>query len=264
MTARPSNWIPSRRIRQAWALALGVAAAAAVGGLWSPFFLLLLVPALGAGWAGFVMMRIRHQLSQGGGDWEHRIHESVIARLALPDAAQASLLDIGCGDGSLLIALLDKAPGLDATGVDFWGRDWDYAQAACEARLAAQGRQAEFRRMDAAQLTFADECFDLVVSVMCFHEVRAPDGAATRGPVTAVREALRVLKPGGAFVLVDRFGDRADYGDPADLQTVLAVAIDLRRDPLVATLGIPWPLNTRRAMGPVEMISGRKPKSETV
>ncbi|MCI3134726.1 class I SAM-dependent methyltransferase [Phenylobacterium aquaticum] len=258
MTARTSNWIPSRRIRQAGALALGLAAAAAVGALWSPLFLLLLIPALGAGWATFVMMRIRDQLSPGRGDWERRIHQSVVARLAPPPDAQADLLDIGCGDGSLLIALLDDAPGLVATGVDFWGRDWDYAQAACEARLAKQGCQAVFRRMDAARLEFADERFDLVVSVMCFHEVRAPVGAARRGPVAAVAEALRVLKPGGRFVFIDRFADRADYGDLGDLQAVLAPVLALRREPLVAALGIPWPLNTRRAMGPVEMVSGRK------
>jgi signal transduction histidine kinase len=34
-----------------------------------------------------------------------------------------------------------------------------------------------------------------------------------------------VLRPGGVFVLVDRFGDRADYGDEAELLAVLAPAI---------------------------------------
>jgi hypothetical protein len=45
-------------------------------------------------------------------------------------------------------------------------------------------------------------------------------GAAARSLV-AVNEALRVLRPGDAFVFVDRFGDANDYGDPAELARVL-------------------------------------------
>jgi hypothetical protein len=67
-----------------------------------------------------------------------------------------------------------------------------------------------------------------------------------------------VLRPGGTFVFVDRFGDVADYGDKAGLERVLHSATELLRDPLVAMLGIPWPLRTKRALGPVEVLSGRK------
>jgi SAM-dependent methyltransferase len=90
---------------------------------------------------------------------------------------------------------------------------------------------------------------------MCFHEV----GEAPRGPLMALTEALRVLKPGGRFVLVDRFRDAADYGDPAGLDAMLAAATDLRRERLVNTLGIPWPINSKRSLGPVDILSGRKP-----
>ncbi|MDQ0465015.1 SAM-dependent methyltransferase [Caulobacter ginsengisoli] len=258
MTARTSNWIPSRRIRFVAGLALAFAAAAAVGSRWSLLALLLLVPALGAGWAAFVMLRIRRQLSPGrGGGWERRIHELVVSRLGLAPDSRAAALDIGCGDASLLVALLDHAPAVAATGVDYWSGSWDYAQAACEARLSRLGLKAAFQRMDAARLVFPDASFDAVVSVMCFHEVKAPRGVKMRGPLLAVSEALRVLRPGGAFVFVDRFGDAADYGEPAGLAAVLPVA-GVRRESLVATLGVPWPLNTRRSLGPVEVISGRK------
>lgn len=258
MSERTSNWIPSRRIRIAVGLALGSAVAAGLGGLWSPIALVLLVPALGAGWAAFVMLRIRRQLSSRGGGWERRIHERAIERLALPRDSRASVLDIGCGDASLLVALLEHAPAVTATGIDYWGANWDYAKAACEQRLARLNLRATFRRMDAARLDFPDASFDAVVSVMCFHEVKAPRGAKLRGPLLAVREALRVLKPGGRFVLIDRFDDPADYGKPAGLAELLQSATDLRREPLVAALGIPWPLKTKRALGPVVMLSGRK------
>ena len=247
-----SNWIPRRRIRLAILIALFFAAFAVMGALRSPWALLLLIPAAGAGVAAVIMLRIRRQLSAG---WQQRIHDLVAERLALPADTTDAVLDIGCGDASLLVTLRRRAPGIAATGIDFWGSDWDYAQSACEARLP----DATFRRMDAGQLDFPDASFDRVTSVMCFHEVPARDGATQPGPLVAVTEALRVLKPGGRFVLVDRFRDAGDYGDAAALDAILAATDNLRRDALVDTLGIPWPLNSNRSLGPVDILSGRKP-----
>jgi SAM-dependent methyltransferase len=258
MSAATSNWIPRKRIRFAVGLALAFAAAGVIGGVWSHAALVLLLPSLGAGWAAFVMLRIRRQLSPGGGGFERRIHDLVVSRLSLSSDQQASVLDIGCGDASLLATLLAHAPEVTATGIDFWGANWEYAQSACEAHLASLGLRATFRRMDAARLDFPDASFDVVVSVMCLHEVRAPPGATMRGPLLALGEALRVLRPGGVFVLVDRFGDAADYGDAVELTTVLRSTTGLRRESLVATLDVPWPLKTKRALGPVEMLSGRR------
>ena len=260
MSPKTSNWIPRKRIDLAAGVALVLAALGLIGSTWSPAMLVFLVPALGAGWVAFVMLRIRHQLSPSGGNWEQRIHQQVVSRLALAADKQASALDIGCGDASLLVTLLDQSPGVSATGIDFWGANWDYAQAACEARLSSLGYRAAFHRMDAARLAFPDESFDIVVSVMCFHEVRAPD-VAMRGPLVALSEALRVLAPGGSYVFIDRFGDPADYGDGTELMTILEATTGLRREPLVPTLGIPWPLNTKRSLGPVEMLSGQKPSA---
>ena len=259
MSKETSGWIPQKRIRLAIGLALAFAAAAILGSVWlSRAAFAFLVPALGAGWAAFVMLRIRQQLSSVGGGWERRIHKLAVSRCALSSDSQWSVLDIGCGDGSLLIALLEDAPEICATGIDFWGSHWDYAQSVCESRPSKLGLRAAFRRMDAARLEFPDESFDVVVSVMCFHEVQAPPGAAMRGPLVAVSEALRVLRQGGVFVLVDRFGAAADYGDKAELAAVLQATTAVRRESLVATLGIPWPLNTQRALGPVEILSGQK------
>lgn len=247
-----SNWIPRRRIRLAMLIGTFFVVVAAMGGMRTPWAWLLLVPAAGAGVAVFIMLRIKAQLSAG---WQQRIHDLVADRLALAPDAEEAVLDIGCGDASLLTTLLRRAPGITATGVDFWGSGWDYAQSACEARLP----DATFQRMDAGRLEFPEASFDCVTSVMCFHEVPVPDGATLPGPLVAVTEALRVLKPGGRFVLVDRFRDARDYGDPAGLDAILASTADLRREQLVGALGIPWPLNAKRSLGPVDVLTGRKP-----
>jgi len=258
MNAGTSGWIPLKRVRFAAGLALAFAVVGVIGSVWSRAALVFLIPALGAGWVAFLMTQIRRQLAPRGGGWERRIHELVVSRLALSPDSRASVLDIGCGDASLLITLMEQAPALTATGIDYWGANWDYAQSACAARASKLGLHATFRRMDAALLEFPDESFDVVVSVMCFHEVRAQRGATMRGPLVAVCEAMRVLRPGGAFVFVDRFGAAADYGGPGELAAVFQATAQLRRERLVETLGVPWPLNTKRALGPVEMLSGRK------
>lgn len=255
MTAETSRWIPRRRIRIAFVVAAVLFAAAVAGALVSQLALLLLLPALMAAATGLVMLRVRYQLSPRGGGFEQRIHSLVVDRL--PDAP-LRVLDVGCGDASLIMALLERAPQLAATGVDLWANAWDYAQAACEERVTRRGWHVTFRRADAARLDFADGSFDFVSAVMCFHEVRAPAGESTRGPLLAIREALRVLRPGGHFVFIDRFRDASDFGDSAALSENLAAAASVRRAALVPTLRVPWPLSSHRALGPVDVISGQK------
>ena len=75
--------------------------------------------------------------------------------------------------------------------------------------MAARGR---FEKGDAAKLAFPDETFDAVVSNFAFHEVRT-----AKDKRDVVREALRVLKKGGAFSLQDMFAQKALYGDMEDL-----------------------------------------------
>lgn len=251
-----SNWIPKRRIRIALAIAAGLAIVALAGTIVSPFALVLLLPAAGAGWAARVMVNVRRCLSDGGGGVERRIHDLVVAELALAATAEVALLDIGCGAGDLIVRVLERSPGVRATGVDLWGPGWDYARSSCERKLTDAGFQAEFEQMDAARLRYPDATFDAVVSVMCFHEVRRAGAPRSEGPRAAVREVLRVLRPGGRFVLVDRFADDTEFGPRALIDTVLRDAVDVRRVPLTHVLDLPGALASPRALGPVEVITG--------
>lgn len=253
-----SKWIPRRRIAITRTIAVGLFVAALTGAFWWTPALLLGVPALAVAWVAWVMARVRTQLSLSGAGWERRIHEVVAESLGLGSDASMSVLDVGCGDAGLIDILLGRSPSLAMTGVDLWSDGWDYSQEACERRLDQHGRHARFRRMDAGRLDFADGSFQAVVSVMCFHEVPTVTGDTVGGPVRAVAEALRVLQPGGRFVLVDRFDDHRAF-EPAALDSVLRhVSLDTRQS-LVSRLGIPWPLNGRPSLGPVRLIAGTKP-----
>lgn len=115
-----------------------------------------------------------------------QIEQAVVLRLASPLEGRR-VLDVGCGDGTLAVAMAQR--GAAVTGVD-----------ADPAMLVAAGQRAEaagarltLHEGRAEQLPFADASFDVVVAVTVLCLVRAP------GDV--VREAARVLRPGGRLVL---------------------------------------------------------------
>lgn len=120
------------------------------------------------------------------------------------------LLDIGCGAGALTIRCAKKFPNAQLIGVDYWGAEWSYAKEQCErnARAEGVGERTEFVKGDAAKLDFQTEAFDAAVSNFVFHEVRTQPEKRE-----VVREALRVVKKGGAFAFQDLFEQKQLYGD---------------------------------------------------
>ena len=163
--------------------------------------------------AGIVYLTIARRLFLAdGGRLPSRIVDLVLVQVDW--SGQGSALDIGCGSGALTIKLAKKYPQASVVGVDYWGGSWEYSQEMCEANARAEGvaQRTTFRKASASCLPFDDGSFDLVVSNLAFHEVKdSPDKRAV------IREALRVLKPGGKFAFQDLFFVRAFYGDPFDL-----------------------------------------------
>lgn len=112
------------------------------------------------------------------------------------------LLDMGCGRGAVLLAAARRLPNGRAVGVDLW-RSVDQSgneQAATERNAAAEGvaDRIELRTGDMTQLPFHDGEFDVVVSSLAIHNINSAEGRAD-----AVREALRVLRPGGRLLIAD-------------------------------------------------------------
>ena len=97
----------------------------------------------------------------------------------LAPKAGERILDLGCGDGALTVALI--AAGAEIVGVD---SSDDFVRAARE-------RGIDARLMDGHALTFADE-FDAVFSNAALHWMIEPE--------KVVAGIARALKPGGRFV----------------------------------------------------------------
>jgi ubiquinone/menaquinone biosynthesis C-methylase UbiE len=93
------------------------------------------------------------------------------------------VLDVGCGQG--IDVYRYALAGAQATGIDLTPRHVELARA----HLAAMELEAEILEGDAEELPFEDAAFDRVSSNGVLHHT--PDMPA------ALREILRVLKPGG-------------------------------------------------------------------
>jgi SAM-dependent methyltransferase len=127
---------------------------------------------------------------------------TVMARAILPKIpglaerleAGASLLDMGCGSGGLLIKIAQAFPAAQCTGVDVDAHGIEAAAAAIAA--AGLGERVRAQLVDGASFGHAEE-FDVVVMFEVLHELPV----AVRPRVLA--NAYGALKPGGVLVVLD-------------------------------------------------------------
>ena len=116
-----------------------------------------------------------------------RLQDRCLELLDLPRGRR--LLCIGLGTGNEAAFALRIAPRISITGVD----TSRFALAAARRKVRAAGRDAELLVMDASKLSFADGAFD---RVLCMHVLDFVQDVER-----TVREAVRVLGPGGRLVL---------------------------------------------------------------
>jgi ubiquinone/menaquinone biosynthesis C-methylase UbiE len=105
------------------------------------------------------------------------------------------VLDVACGSGNTALAAARRFT--DVTGLDYVPELLDHARE----RAAAELVDADFIEGDAERLPFEDASFDLVAST--FGVMFAPDHEK------AVRELLRVTRPGGRIALANWTPDGA-------------------------------------------------------
>jgi ubiquinone/menaquinone biosynthesis C-methylase UbiE len=111
-------------------------------------------------------------------------------RLKYPDFRPKRILDLGCTIGHNTGAWKDHYPEAEVFGIDVAAPCLRYAHA----RAQAQGRAIHFEQMNAEALDYPDASFDVVFSSMFLHEV------PRKGIEKALKEAYRVLRPGGLMI----------------------------------------------------------------
>lgn len=124
------------------------------------------------------------------------------------------ILDVGTGTGQLALGALARWPSATLVGIDASSGMLDLAGAEAERHLAADARQ-RFERVTAVadRLPFADGTFDAALSSFVFQLV--PNRAR------ALREARRVLRPGGPLAYVSWLADTRRFAPDEILDDAL-------------------------------------------
>ena len=135
------------------------------------------------GWLGRIILRNMNSRHSRLTDW---------GLAFVPIGAQSAILDVGCGGGRTISKLAAKAPGAKVHGLDHSPVSVTVA-GKLNATAIRDGR-VEIREGSVSQLPYASGTFDLVTAVEThfFWPNLAND----------VREVVRVLSPGGTFLLI--------------------------------------------------------------
>ncbi|MGH9734852.1 MAG: class I SAM-dependent methyltransferase [Candidatus Acidiferrales bacterium] len=126
--------------------------------------------------------------------------DRLLARLKL--RGDEALLDVGCGHGLLLIGAAKLLPHGRAVGVDLWSQvdQSDNSRDATLRNAALEGvaERVAVRDGDMRKLPFDDCIFDVAVAHFAIHNIPSHTGRRE-----AIREIVRILKPGGHVALSD-------------------------------------------------------------
>ncbi|MGH9077570.1 MAG: class I SAM-dependent methyltransferase [Acidimicrobiales bacterium] len=171
-----------------------------------------------------------------------RVRDRLLDSLKL--CGDEDVLDLGCGSGLMLIGAATQTPAGTATGIDLW-RTRDQAgstrvQCLTNARRVGVHDRVRLIDGDMTDLPLPDSSIDVVLACLAIHNLHP---AARREK--AVREAARVLRPGGRLAFIDIAGTRSYVSSAAD-----AGLRDPRRSGYV--LGIFPPARIVTARGPAQ------------
>ncbi|MBI2889607.1 MAG: methyltransferase domain-containing protein [Nitrospirae bacterium] len=128
-----------------------------------------------------------------------RFRDSIIGHLDLRGGE--SILDAGCGTGVLAVRIKERWPSVTMMGLD----PTPSALAIARKRAAKRNVAVDWKEGFAEALPFTDVSFDRVVTSLAFHHIPGDK------KIAALRECLRVLRPGGRLLLVD-FCERDTLG----------------------------------------------------
>ncbi|MBO0911474.1 MAG: class I SAM-dependent methyltransferase [Acidobacteria bacterium] len=159
------------------------------------------------------MEEIRPYLPAAGHDWLLPFYDPMVkllggeaARRALIEQAGLEsgqrVLEIGCGTGTLAATIKRMHPTIDVAGLDPDPK----ALARATRKAVRENLRIEFKLGYAGELPYPAVSFDRVFSAFMFHHLPADEKSRM------LREARRVLKPGGEFHMLDFEGPEESPG----------------------------------------------------
>jgi SAM-dependent methyltransferase len=145
------------------------------------------------------------------GRWSRLAGEAFLDWLDVPKGLR--WLDVGCGNGAFTEVLIARCAPAEVAAIDPSNGQLAYARARAGTKLA------QFQRGDAQQLPFDNSTFDIAVMALVISFVP--------GPLKAVTEMTRVVRPGG--LIATYMWDRPGGGTP--LEPIYVAAKSLGMDP---------------------------------
>lgn len=157
--------------------------------------------------------------------WNHNIHHHSVVLDALP-AGCGRVLDVGCGEGLLALALSDRVERVTAIDRD--------APTLELARRHAGAGNIDHVLGDVLAYPFAPASFDAVVSVAVLHHL---------GIEAGLERMTELLRPGGLLVVVGLAATRSPIDASFDLAGAVATRL-LKRTKTYREVSAPmiWPI----------------------
>lgn len=128
------NWIRKKNlfILGAFTLGAGVLAFIPLGSIYHVVLVILFFIAL----VSFLFPLYAYVMfSQNGGRLQEKVYNLIIQSLG--SDVKGRILDIGSGNGVLAIKLAQQHENAEVTGMDYWGKDWEYSKNVCEKNAQA-------------------------------------------------------------------------------------------------------------------------------
>ena len=147
-------------------------------------------------------MQVETLFTGAGGAMRRAALPLIGEALETRDTATARLLDLGCGTGGFLADVKDNWPNLNVAALDLSPAYLGKARASL-----GRWKDVAFVEANAEQTGLDGASCDVITAIYLFHELPP----AARKNVAA--EIARLLKPGGALVLLDtiQFGDEPGF-----------------------------------------------------
>ena len=128
---------------------------------------------------------------------DHRAPNEAFVERLVALGARGRMLDIGTGPGHVPLLVCERIRDAQVVAVDLAETMLERARAKVAAASPEVRGRIELRRADAKALPFPAGSFDVVFSNTILHHI--PE------PIDLLREARRVLRPGGCLLVRDLF-----------------------------------------------------------